>query len=402
MKVDHIHSAELLMDAFAERTGVLTRSTHGARYLWTDAFAVCNYLSLYQVSNDKEHLNRALTLVNMVHHSLGRHRDDDPRTGWISGLNEIEGESHPTRGGLRIGKPLNERGVHEPFDEPLEWDRDGQYFHYLTKWMLALNRVSLITGDPIFNDWAIELAQAAHHSFVYNSPGGVKRMRWKMSIDLSHPLVPSMGQLDSLDGFIVYTQLNAFKAKCEPTHGSVLSIAISDMLEICEEAIWKSDDELGIGSLLIDAAQLVQMITQGDMEHLSILDRVLTDADQSLCRLRSHNHLCSQAQSRLAFRELGLSIGLRAFVTMRDCIEHYPDRFVNSKSLLRRIDSILRSSLMIELIEGFWLTHAKQGTSAWTSNLDINAVMLATSLLPDVYLLSNHGGNIGERLSTDW
>ena len=38
---------------------------------------------------------------------------------------------HPTQGGLRIGKNMNERSSSDRFDENLEWDRDGQYYHYL-------------------------------------------------------------------------------------------------------------------------------------------------------------------------------------------------------------------------------------------------------------------------------
>jgi len=45
---------------------------------------------------------------------LGRHRDDDTRSGWISGLDDEKGKQHPTFGGLRIGKPLNERKPNEP------------------------------------------------------------------------------------------------------------------------------------------------------------------------------------------------------------------------------------------------------------------------------------------------
>src|SRR5216684_2205383 len=58
------------------------------------------------------------------------------------------------RGGLRIGKKLPERSAGEPFDEQLEWDRDGQYFHYLTKWMHALDQVARSTKQPRFNLWA--------------------------------------------------------------------------------------------------------------------------------------------------------------------------------------------------------------------------------------------------------
>ena len=127
-----IEEAAALMTSFAARTG-LDAAHSKQRYLWTDAFAVCNFLGLARLTGEQRYTELALRLVDQVHHTLGRHRDDDPRTGWISGLSEREGEAHPTRGGLRIGKKLPERGPNDPIDEALEWDRDGQYFHYLTK-----------------------------------------------------------------------------------------------------------------------------------------------------------------------------------------------------------------------------------------------------------------------------
>src|SRR5438132_1416877 len=126
--------AARLMAAFAERTGVGSARPQ-QRYLWTDAFAVCNFLGLGRP-------DLALSLVDGVHHTLGRHRPDDARRGWLSGLPEPEGEAHPTKGGLRIGKKLPERTASERYDDALEWDRDGQYFHYLTQWMHALDQVS--------------------------------------------------------------------------------------------------------------------------------------------------------------------------------------------------------------------------------------------------------------------
>ena len=74
----------------------------GKRYLWTDAFAVCNYLGLGRI-------DEALALVDRVHGELGC-------------------------------------SPGEPSDDELEWDRDGQYFHYLTKWMHALAPVAAIAG----------------------------------------------------------------------------------------------------------------------------------------------------------------------------------------------------------------------------------------------------------------
>ena len=217
-----------LMIEFAGQTGLLPPRARPRRYLWTDAYAVCNYLELFRRTGDRTCRDLALALVDQVHHTLGRHRDDDSRGGWISGLPEAEGEAHPTRGGLRIGKPLPERRPGEPLDERLEWDRDGQYYHYLTKWMHALNRVSRVTGDPTYTRWAVELAEAAHAAFTYTPPsGGRKRMHWKMSIDLSYPLVPAMGQHDPLDGLVTYSELQATAG------GTDLSPVITDMAGIC-------------------------------------------------------------------------------------------------------------------------------------------------------------------------
>ena len=121
---------EIMLD-FAQLTGLEPVSDHPKRYLWTDAFAVCNYLELFRLTNNDVYRDLALRLVDQVHHTLGRHRDDDTRNGWISGLDDEKGELHPTKGGLRIGKKLNERKPDEPPSERLEWDQDGQYYHYL-------------------------------------------------------------------------------------------------------------------------------------------------------------------------------------------------------------------------------------------------------------------------------
>jgi hypothetical protein len=244
-----------IMRDFARLTGLSPPSAHPRRYLWTDAFAVCNYLELYTQTNDKAYLDLALRLVDQVHHILGRHRADDPRQGWISGLSEQEGEGHPTIGGLRIGKQLNERKPYEPPNERLEWDQDGQYYHYLTKWMHALNCVSHATRDPTYTRWAIEMAKTAHAKFTFAPPyGGRKRMYWKMSIDLSYPLVPSMGQHDPLDGFVTYCELQT-AATSDPGRSSYpdLTPEIADMAKICQGIRLATDDPLGIGGLLFDA-----------------------------------------------------------------------------------------------------------------------------------------------------
>ena len=89
-----------IMSDFARLTGLSPEERTPRRYLWTDAFAVCNFLELYRQTGDGEYRQLALRLVDQVHRHLGRHRDGDLRTGWISGLDEAEGGMHPTAGGL--------------------------------------------------------------------------------------------------------------------------------------------------------------------------------------------------------------------------------------------------------------------------------------------------------------
>ena len=110
-------SIELMMK-FSDDTG-LTSNKVQRRYLWTDGFAVCNFLGLYQMTKESNFKNLAIQLVDQVHQTLGKYREDDERSG------RLGSKDHPTERGVRIGKPLSERKPHEPFNSNLEWERDG-------------------------------------------------------------------------------------------------------------------------------------------------------------------------------------------------------------------------------------------------------------------------------------
>jgi hypothetical protein len=378
-----------IMIEFANMTGLLSAREVPRRYLWTDAFAVCNFLELYRQTSDEQYKKLALRLVDQVHNVLGRHHVDDPRTGWISGLDEQEGRLHPTRGGLRIGKGLIERRPDDPYDERLEWDRDGQYYHYLTKWMHALNRVSRLTGDSIYNRWAIELAKTAHAKFTYApSFGEQKRMYWKMSTDLSYQLVSSMGHHDPLDGLITYVeiQLTAEKDSIRSKRFD-LSSEITDMANICENKSWATDDPLGIGELLSTAYKMAQLIIAEGFDQQADLLVVLLDS--SLHGLQSYerrNALKLPSTYRLAFRELGLSIGLHSIEKLLGLIKQSSRDFNMKHRLHSRIESLMQYAPLSDVIETYWLEPTNRQSSEWMAHRDINMVMLATSLAPDGYL----------------
>ena len=369
-----------LMERFAERTG-LTSARPPQRYLWTDAFAVCNYLGLARATGQAHYTQLALQLVDSVHHVLGRYRTDDVRAGWLGGLGEQEGESHPTRGGLRIGKPLRERGPGEPYDDALEWDRDGQYFHYLTRWMHALDQVSRATGERRFNQWSRELAQVAHAAFV--APDG-RRMAWKMSTDLSRPLVPSMGQHDPLDGLITCVQLEATAARFSPTpDGPSLKEAIAGFSVMVEaQELWTADP-LGLGGLLTDAWRLGQLTTRGAFKDLKLLERLLEASQEGLREFSAAEPGWQPASRRLAFRELGLAIGLSACALLQGHVREEGLGGLASPALRAHLARLEQYVPLGPALVSFWLAPEHQKVRTWTEHRDINEVMLATSLLPE-------------------
>jgi hypothetical protein len=377
-----------IMAEFADSTGLSSAGKSPRRYLWTDAFAVCNFLELFRLTQDETFRALALRLVDQVHHTLGWHRNDSPRMGWISGLDANEGEIHPTRGGLRIGKQLPERRRGEPLNERLEWERDGQYYHYLTKWMHALNRVALVNGDPAYARWGRELAQTAHDRFTHTHAGdGRKRLYWKMSIDLSYPLVLAMGQHDPLDGLVTYSELQSAAAREFPQAALPdLDSRITEMAAICGEEEWTTSDPLGIGALLFDACRIAQLTIRGDFGTPGILDKVLDAALLGLETFTADNPLKYRARQRLPFRELGLGIGLKGVDKLRTVIGENQDILGREGSVWRKVEAIGVYLPLANIIERFWLDNKNREDGNWLEHREINMVMLATSLAPEGFL----------------
>ena len=370
--------AQELMLQFANRTGICGNEPP-RRYLWTDAFAVCNFLGIYQQKGRREFLELAVKLVDQVHHILGRHRNDDSRRGWISGLSDENGELHPTRGGLRIGKKLNERLPDAPLDERLEWDRDGQYYHYLTKWMHALHRMGQVTGEGRYQNWGVELAATAQRSFTYEAfPGRPKRMVWKKSIDLSRSLVPSMGQHDPLDGLITCLELQRDEER-DAGNDVNLRLAIGELEEMCVRGNWVTADPLGIGGLMENASRLAQIVFNRGVERRSLLRRILIDSEISIRAIAGSPLLIEPAERRLAFRELGLSIGVHGLELIRKIVSQ-------DHELAAIVNNLREYRSMAVQIQNFWSNPAHRRSSTWCDHQDINTVMLATSLAPEGFL----------------
>ena len=379
-----------LMVEFAERTGLVSKSKSPNRYLWTDAFAVCNFLELFARTGEPKYREYAISLIDQVHQVLGRYRHDDVRHGWISGLDEETGRLHPTVTGLRIGKPLKERQNAEPFDERLEWDRDGQYFHYLTKWMHALCQTAIVANNSEYARWAGELASAAFQKFTCTSNSGDHGpigIYWKMSTDLSRPLVFAMGLHDVLDGFITFREVKSAMADLSvATEMSKITTAIASLSPLCQHRNWTTDDPLGLGGLLFDAWRLCQLLDPNSHADVDLLKALLDSCSYGLISFVRAGHLASPLTNRLAFRELGLAIGLKAVSAIAHVIEESRSHFQNRGDLSRSINLLQRHVSIGDEIISAWQAHAEHQAKSWRAHQDINEVMLATALIPNTFL----------------
>src|SRR4051794_35512698 len=171
---------------------------NGLRYLWTDAFGVVLYVSLYRELGDEHWLDQAERLVAEVKRVLGRPR------------------------GLRIGEAP---------------DRDGQYFHYLAMWLFALARLGDLKAE--YRESGIALARDIHQAFVIPGHGVI----WKMKEDLSGPYPGyGLGAMDAYDGYVSYRMLDE----------KALAPEIGEMRTLIERD-WRRLDieqDLGLGMML--------------------------------------------------------------------------------------------------------------------------------------------------------
>ncbi|KAF4959211.1 hypothetical protein FGADI_1855 [Fusarium gaditjirri] len=307
---------------------------HKGRYLWTDAFGVVNFITLYEETTDNKYLTLAKRLVQTVHNVLGRTRDGTSR---LPGATDEE----PLKGGLRIGK---ERAAGS--------DGDGQYHHYLTLWMFALNRLSWATQDSSFNDLAIQLAKAIHPKFFSQSSGGLKIV-WKISMDMNKILVPTEGHLDAATGFVVYRMLQETAVQ-QGRKGQLLKQEIGDYEKLMDQrgSMYPSGDLLDLGMGLwichfYPHEEWSQALTRQAMDLIDdLFDGKFTDMSGS-------------ASKRLAFREFGTCLGVH-------CVG--PD-----EPLREQVSTLI----------GFWEDHIHQHDGDGLK--PISQVMYAAAIIPGAF-----------------
>lgn len=229
---------------------------NGLRYLWTDAFGVVLYVSLYRATGEQRWFDDAVRLVDDVDRVLGRAR------------------------GYRIGEAP---------------DRDGQYFHYLAMWLFAL--ACLGDHEAAYREKGIRIAKDVHPAFVLPGRGVI----WKMTEDLSAPYPGyGLGAMDAFDGYVSYRLLSDVE----------LSPEIAQMRLIMERQYERLhiDQDLGLGMMLWLAHSFPEedwAIVQRELS-IDALDRLWIDPPGYFAR-------ASYARDvRIAFANYGVSVGLQS------------------------------------------------------------------------------------------
>jgi len=189
-------------------------------------------------------------------------------------------------------------------DEALEWDRDGQYFHYLAMWIFALDRLGAV--DPGYREKAIALVRDIHPAFVVPGTGVI----WRMREDLSGPYPGfGLGSLDAFHGLVVYRLLDP----------AGLAPEIADLKALVEtsyRALTITQD-LGLGMMLWmshffpDEPWAVLQRARA----LAMLDRMWVDPPGYFCREPTHR------QVKFAFTNYGISLGLQAVPAHGDRVQ---------------------------------------------------------------------------------
>ena len=235
----------------------------------------------------------------------------------------------------------------------------------------ALNRFSIISGEIEYNDMAISMAESILAKFMTGTSATRPRIFWKMSMDLSRPLVASEGNLDPIDGYLTYKLLRS-------THGVDSSIIGKETVllkKIVDSKVddYDSSDALDIGMTLWTAhwfnpeEEWARRLTRRALACLKVLIQ--------------NKRFDGSTARRLAFREFGTALGVNSVVMGKTVEEglYREDELVDAE--VRKLpDQICAAWEQASLVPT--PTQEMQGRMA--ELMPITAVVYASTLIPGV------------------
>jgi hypothetical protein len=165
----------------------------------------------------------------------------------------------------------------------------------------------------------------------------------------------------------------------DKTGASDLTAAITSISSLCRDKGWGTSDPLGIGGLLFDACRLSQL-PRWHGDH-GLFEEITNGYEDGVRAFVASRLLTRPASQRLAFRELGLAIGLKAVPIILE-------RRKYTMKIGARLPKGWQSQyqFLAEEIISAWLPCAQAPDELWHAHQDINDVMLATALTPNTFL----------------
>lgn len=185
------------------------------RYLWTDALAVLTLTSIAdalermaqpdspvpsQYGGPERYRRAADALISAVHNGLGT-----PRSSSAADAMRSDDRSPTGFVGLRIGKP------HSSSQTDPGAGLDGQYWHFVDKWLLALVRAG-------HADDAAAIGKVVFEDFFDKGPTGDGQaggIRWKLAVDATAPreFEQTYPNDDTLVALIIYNLLEHHRSE---------------------------------------------------------------------------------------------------------------------------------------------------------------------------------------------
>ncbi|KAI5803492.1 hypothetical protein DFH27DRAFT_652645 [Peziza echinospora] len=273
---------------------------HRGRYLWTDSFAILDFVTLAYLSkydNDQQqpspsplYLSLATRLLTYTTSILSTTHSGPPYTPLPNG-------------GLRIGKPT----AHGP-------DQDGQYYHYLLVYLFTLNRLSLATSHTSHNTRALHLAKHIHKHFTaHTSFPDRPHITWKLDETLSYPL--SGGREGNVDPIMAYSvfrllQSTGAAAEKENVHLAPEIAVYESIVKRKVEHGWTSSDMLDIGMTLWSCHWFCG--EEGE-EWADMLCETAAECAETILNIKLKKP--SLSSPSLAFRDYGACLGLKCYAS---------------------------------------------------------------------------------------
>ncbi len=124
----------------------------------------------------------------------------------------------------------------------------------------------------------------------------------------------------------------------------------------------------------------------GDLNVL-LCEKLLDASSKGLGYFAEEGTLRMPAEYRLAFRELGLAIGIEGLEMIRRTVEANRGRFSEAHRLEQLMNSLAKRTSIADDIERFWRDERHWKLASWLEHKDINMVMLATCISPDSFLV---------------